>query len=139
MAALSDELLAFLDQADVGVLAVTRKDGSIHQSVVSHIVRDGRIYISTEPTRVKARAIARAGRASYSVHGDQRPYPSFTVEGPARVLDGEGIGALSTAIFAKISGTPAGEPIADEVIRSMNRVVLELEPQRVYAVTHFDA
>lgn len=133
---LSASLLSFLAGVDVGVLGVSRQDGSVHQSLVYHLVRDGRIYISTEPTRVKGRAVARTGRASYAVRGGEKPYPAFTVEGAAVLLDGEGVGDITSELFAKIFGQPLDEPFTDEKVRSMNRVVIELTPEKVYAVSY---
>jgi PPOX class probable F420-dependent enzyme len=136
---LTGNLLALLETTDVGVLGVTRKDGSVHQSLVYHLVRDGKIYVSTEPQRVKGRAVARDGRASYAVRGSERPYPSFTVEGPAELQQGDGIGEITSALFAKIFGQPLDEPFDDETVRNMNRAVIEITPERVYGVSHLEA
>jgi len=136
--ALTDNVVAFLETTDVGVLGVKRKDGSVHQSLVYHLVRDGKIYISTEPQRVKGRAIVREGQASYAVRGSEKPYPALTVDGSATLLQGEGIGELTSAIFAKIFGKPLDEPFDDDKVRSMNRAVIEITPSRVYAVSYLE-
>jgi len=135
---LTPALAAFLEATPVGVLGVKRKDGTVHQSLVYHLVRDGKIYISTEPTRLKGRAIVRDGWASYAVRGDAAPYPAFSVEGPATLLQGEGIAELTSAIFLKIFGK-AGDPLTDDQVRAMNRAVIELTPEKVYAVSYFEA
>ncbi len=135
---LTTALVAFLEDTPVGVLGVKRKDGSVHQSLVYHVVRDGKLYISTEPTRVKGRAIVRDGWASYAVRGDAAPYPAFTVEGPATLLQGDGIADLTSTIFEKIFGEP-GDPLTDDQVRAMNRAVIELTPERVYAVSYLEA
>jgi PPOX class probable F420-dependent enzyme len=136
---LTGNLLTLLEGTDVGVLGVTRKDGRVHQSLVYHLVRDGKIYISTEPQRVKGRAVVREGRASYAVRGSERPYPAFTVEGPAELRQGDGIGELTSGLFAKILGQPLDEPFDDDKVRAMNRAIIELTPERVYAVSHLEA
>ena len=135
---LTPKLVQFLEDTPVGVLGIKRKDGSVHQSLVYHGVRDGKIYISTEPTRVKGRAILRDGWASYAVRGGTAPYPAFTVEGPATLLQGEGIAELTSIIFEKIFGQP-GDPLTDDQVRKMNRAVIELTPEKVYAVSYLEA
>lgn len=135
---LTDALVQFLENTPVGVLGIKRKDGSVHQSLVYHVVRDRKLYISTEPTRVKGRAIVRDGWASYAVRGDVAPYPAFTVEGPATLLQGEGIAELTSMIFEKIFGKP-GDPLTDDQVRAMNRAVIELTPEKVYAVSYLEA
>jgi PPOX class probable F420-dependent enzyme len=134
---LTDNLRTLLDSTDVGVLGVRRADGRPHLSHVRHL-RDGdRLLFSTEPTRVKAKAVARDGWAVYSVRGPEPPYPGFTVEGPAQVLR-EGIGGPTRRLFELIFGK-AMDPMTDDQVLAMNRVIIELTPTNVYAVTHLQA
>lgn len=135
---LTDNLVKFLDENPVGTLGVKRKDGRIHQSLVNHLVLDGKVYISSEPTRVKGRAIIRDGWASYAVRGAGKPYPSFTLEGPAVFLQGEGTGELTTKLFEKIFGKPLDEPLSDDAVHGMNRGVIEITPENVYAVSYVE-
>jgi PPOX class probable F420-dependent enzyme len=132
---LTDAIRSFLDREPVGVLATTRADGSVRQSVVYHVVDQERVLISTESKRGKARDIQRNGWASYCVLGHAKPYPSVTVEGPARILT-EGVGAPTTRIFEKISGNAPADPLTDEVLAAVDRVVLELTVARVYGASH---
>jgi len=137
---LTDNLRAFLDDVEVGTLGVVRTDGRPHLSVVYH-VRDGdKLYISTEPTRLKGRAIAREGWATYAVRGRERPYPGFTCEGPARLLGpGEGLAEYTTRLFTLIFGQAPDEPLTDEAVVAMNRTVIELDPIAVYGVSYLEA
>lgn len=136
--ALTDNVRAFLDAQPVGVLATQRPDGSVRQSVVYH-VRDGdRLLISTESKRAKARDVERTGRASYCVLGHENPFPSVTVEGPARILT-EGIGGPTAQLFGLIFGQAPGEVMSDEALAAVDRVILELTIGRVYGVSHFEA
>lgn len=131
---LSDGVRALIDDADVGTLAVVRRDGSPHLSTVYH-VRDGdRILVSTESRRLKAKAVARDGRATYCVRGAARPYPSVTLECRA-VVRREGIGDITALLFTKIFGRET-EPMSDDELAAIDRVVLELTVERVYAVTY---
>lgn len=136
--ALTDRVRAFLDEHPVGVLATQRPDGSARQSVVYHVIDGDRILISTEATRAKARDVVRTGRASYCVLGHEKPFPSVTVEGPARILT-EGIGETTARLFGRISGQAPAEPPSDEALAEMGRVILELTVDHVYGVAHFEA
>jgi hypothetical protein len=129
--------LALLDAVEVGVLGVERADGTVHLSAVYH-ARDGRrLVISTEPDRLKARAVRRTGRATYCVVGPSAPFPSVAFQGRARLLD-EGLADATRLVFARAVGTPVGAPRTDEEVRAMNRTVIELHLDGVYAASHVE-
>ena len=136
--ALTDNVRAFLDAQPVGVLATQRHDGSARQSVVYHVREGDRLLISTESKRKKARDVERTGRASYCVLGHTKPFPSVTVEGSARVLT-EDIGDPTARLFGLIFGEAPGEPLTDEALAAVDRVIIELTIDHVYGVAHFDA
>jgi len=136
--ALSDKVRAFLTGHPVGVLATQRPDGSARQSVVYHLLEGDRVLISTQSKRAKARDVARSGRASYCVLGHEKPFPSVTVEGPARILT-EGIGEPTARLFALISGQAPADPLSDEALGALDRVLLELTVDHVYGIAHFEA
>ncbi len=134
---LTDAIRSFLDDQPVGVLATARPDGSARQSLVYH-VRDGdRLLISTESKRAKARDVERTGRASYCVMAHERPFPSVTVEGRARVVT-EAIGEPTARLFGLIFGQPPGDPLSDDALAAVDRVILELTVDHVYGVSHFE-
>lgn len=135
---LTDNVRTFLDAHPVGVLATQRPDGSARQSVVYHVVDGDRILISTESKRAKARDVVRTGHASYCVLGHEKPFPSVTVEGPARILT-EGIGEPTARLFGRISGQPPADPPTDEALAGLDRVILELTVDHVHGVAHFEA
>ncbi|MBM3673946.1 MAG: hypothetical protein FJW88_03160 [Actinobacteria bacterium] len=126
---------AFVEAQPVGILATTRPDGSIRQSLVYHVLDGDRIEISTLGSRAKARDVARIGRASYCVPAHERPFASVTLEGPARIVT-EGAGAITTALFGKIFGTPPDPPLTDEAVAAMDRVILELTVARAYGASY---
>lgn len=137
MTVLSPGVAAFLDDQPVGVLGTKRSDGSVRQSVVYH-VRDGdRLLISTEGKRAKAGDVEREGWASYCVLAHERPFPSVTVEGPARIVT-EGIGEPHARLFAVITEGEVGEAASDEDLAALDRVLLELTVERAYGVSHFE-
>ncbi|MBK9180223.1 MAG: pyridoxamine 5'-phosphate oxidase family protein [Acidimicrobiales bacterium] len=135
---LSGPVRSFLAEQPVGVLATVRPDGSVRQSVVYHVLDGDRILISTESKRAKSRDVIRTGRASYCVTGHVRPFPSVTVEGPARILT-QGIGGPTAQLVARVTGSPPGEAPSDEALAGVDRVILELTIERAYGATHLDA
>ena len=126
---------AFLDRARIGVLGTLRPGGGLRQSVV-YYVRDGeRLLVSTESKRAKARDVNRTGRASLCVLGCEPPFPSLTVEGPARIVT-ESIGDATARIMSVIVGAPVEDIPSDAALRERDRVVLELTAARVYGASH---
>jgi PPOX class probable F420-dependent enzyme len=137
MASLTDNMRTFLERQPAGVLGTTRPDGSVRQSVVYHVLDGDRVLISTESKRAKARDVQRNGRASYCVLGHEKPFPSVTVEGPARILT-EGVGDPTTRIFTVIRGSAPDQPLKDEDLAAVDRVILELTIERVYGASHLE-
>ena len=135
MSALSPTIRAFIEGEPSGVLGTIRPDGRPRLSVVRHLLDGDRVLISTEAARAKARDVARDGYASYCVTGHDAPYPCVTVEGPARLVT-EGAGATTTRIIEAMSGTPMAEPLSDETVAAMGRVVLEITVERAYGASH---
>ena len=126
----------FLDRQQAAVLATTRPDGGIRQSVVYFALEGDRLLNSTESRRAKARDVQRTGRASLCVIGATAPYPSVTLEGAARVR-ATGIGADTARVWSRIGGQPV-EPMSDTDLAAMNRVVLEITVERVYGASYLD-
>ncbi len=125
---------AFLAAAPVGVLGTQRSDGSIRQSVVYHLLDGDRLLISTQSARVKAHDVQRTGWASHCALGQERPFPSLTVEGTARIIT-SGIGDATAALFTRIFGI-AAEPMSDAELAAIDRVILELTIERAYGASY---
>ncbi|HKH78508.1 MAG TPA: PPOX class F420-dependent oxidoreductase [Solirubrobacteraceae bacterium] len=136
MGALTEELRQFLDAHRVGVLATLAPDGRPRQSLV-YFARDGeRVVTSTLADRLKARDVRRAGWASLCVMGHEPPYPSATLSGPAEILTND-IGAATAKLMQRISNaaeTP--EPMSDEALAEVGRVLLEITIERVTAANY---
>ncbi|MFI6317158.1 pyridoxamine 5'-phosphate oxidase family protein [Nonomuraea sp. NPDC050556] len=118
------------------MLATTRTDGGVRQSVVYFALDGDRLLISTEPARAKAKDVQRTGRASLCVVGTAAPYPSVTLEGTARIRTA-GIGADTARVWSRIGGQSV-EPLSDGDLEAMNRVVLEITVQRVYGASYLE-
>ena len=137
MNGLTDPLREFLDANRVGVIATSAADGRPRQSVV-YYVRDGeRLLISTLAGRAKAKDVGRTGWASLSVRGAKQPYPSATFSGPAEILT-EDIGLATAQIGGRIAETEAPEPMSDEELAEMGRVILAITIERVSASTYLE-
>lgn len=133
---LTPEVREFLDANTVGVMATAAADGRPRQSLV-YFARDGdRLLISTLADRLKARDVERTGWASLCVIGHQPPYPSATFSGPAEILT-ENIGLPTARIMQRITGAAEQpEPMSDEALADVGRVVLAITVDRVAAVSY---
>jgi PPOX class probable F420-dependent enzyme len=136
MGALSDELRQFLDTHPVGVLATPAADGRPRQSLVYFAREGNRLLVSTLTDRLKAREVRRSGWASLCVMGHEPPYPSATLSGPAEIRT-QGIGAPSAMIAQRMTGAAEPpEPMTDEVLAGVGRVILAITIERVSAASY---
>lgn len=91
-----EDLEEFIAERHKVVLITTRSDGSPQASPVTGTLGpDGRLLVSSYPTRAKATNISRDGRVSAVVLSDDFGGPWVQVYGTGEVLDGEeGVEAL---------------------------------------------
>ena len=136
MRALSPQLIEFLDDHRVGVLATVDDVAMPRQSVVYYVRDEERLLISTESKRLKARDVRRSGWASLCVLGHERPHPSAVFSGPAEIVE-EDIGPATAAIMQRIAGTPEPpEAQSDDALAAVDRVILAITIQAVSAVNY---
>jgi PPOX class probable F420-dependent enzyme len=135
---MTDPLREFLDAHPVGVLATASADGRPRQSLVYFARRGERLLISTLADRLKSRDVKRTGWASLCVMGHEPPYPSATFSGPAEILT-EDIGLPTATIMQRIarSDTPP-EPMSDEELANVGRVILAITIERVSAASYIE-
>lgn len=138
MGALTGELCEFLDSNPVGVLATPTGDGKARQSLV-YFVRDGeRLLISTLADRRKAEDVRRGRWASLCVMGHKAPFPSATLSGPAEILT-ENIGSSTALIMQRMTAADEPpEPMSDEALAGVGRVILAITVERVAAVNYIE-
>ncbi len=138
MGPLTDPLREFLDTQPVGVLATAAPDGKPRQSLV-YFARDGeRLLISTLTDRLKAKDVRRSGWASLCVIAHEPPYPSATFSGRAEILT-ENIGPLTARIMQRIARSDEPpEPMSDEALAEVGRVILAITVERVTAVSYIE-
>ena len=136
---LNAQLRRFVDANPVGVLATSSLDGRPRQSLVYFTRVDDRLLISTLGDRLKAKDVRRSGWASLSVMGHEPPYPSATFAGPAEILT-ESIGAPTATIMQRITrAAELPEPMSDEALAEVGRVILAITVERVTAANYVDA
>jgi PPOX class probable F420-dependent enzyme len=81
-------LLEFIRPRHRGVLITTRSDGRPQSSPVAcGVDRDGRIVVSTYPSRAKARNARRDPHVSFCILTDDWNGPYVHIDGTAEVLD----------------------------------------------------
>lgn len=132
---LDDPGRRFLETQPVGTLTTLRPDGKARSSVVYFTLDGDRVRISTVAKRAKARDVERTGWASFCVMGHEKPFPSLTVEGAARIVT-EDIGPATAALLEKITGQAPEAVPTDEQLAVGGRVILEIDVERVYGVSY---
>jgi PPOX class probable F420-dependent enzyme len=132
---LTEPVRKFLESQPVGTVATVRPDGKIRNTVVYYVLDGDRILISTQSRRGKGRDVQRTGWASFCVVGHEKPFPSCTIEGPARILT-EGIGQATARILETIRGVRPPTVPTDEGLAQLDRVILEIQAERVYGVSY---
>ena len=139
MGVVTPELADFLDGEPVGVLATASSGGSPRQSLV-YFARDGdRLLISTLSDRLKARDVRRTGWASLCVMGHEPPYPSATFSGSAEIVT-QHIGPSTAAVMQRITrAAEPPEPLGDEALAKVGRVILAITVERVTAASYIEA
>jgi PPOX class probable F420-dependent enzyme len=127
----------FLESVPVGVLGTVRPNGRARPTTVCFVLDGSTVWVSTEAPRAKAADVARTGWASLCVVGPAALYASATVEGPASVQD-QDVAPLTARILGRITG---GEPpdLTEADLRAAGRVLLRLDVERVYGVSHLPA
>jgi PPOX class probable F420-dependent enzyme len=136
---LNAQLRRFVDANPVGVLATSSLDGRPRQSLVYFTRVDDRLLISTLSDRLKTLDVRRSRWASLCVMGHEPPYPSATFAGPAEILT-ENIGAPTATIMQRITrAAEPPEPMSDEALAEVGRVILAITVERVTAANYVDA
>ena len=130
---MSPAVRAFLEGRRVGALATTTPDGRPRQSIVYYALAGDAVLVSTLADRAKARDVERTGWASLCVVGDEAPFPSATVAGPAEIVT-VGTGDLTALVMQRITGADAPpEPQTDDALAAVGRVVLRIDVTQEHA------
>jgi len=100
-----DELLEFVRPRHRATLVTTRKDGRPQLSPVTcGVDEEGRVVISTYPTRAKVANLKREPSTSLLIHSDEWDGPYVQLDGTAEVIDQPDAVEPLVDYFRSISG-----------------------------------
>lgn len=125
-----EEREAFLADLHVAVLAIARDGAGPHALPIWYAYDGTDVLVAIEPTSVKARLLARTGRATLTVQQEGLPYRYVSVEGPvtmAAAVDGDGYDLL--AVASRYLGPDTG-PAYAAANAGLEMLTVRLRPER---------
>lgn len=126
------EALDFLRRNHRGVLAATRSDGRTQMSPVTAAVDDGgRVVISSRETAFKVKQLRRTPYAAYCGFVDGFFGQWVQVEGPVEIVALPDAMELLVDYYRSISGEHPDWDDYRAAMRSEQRVVIAITPERV--------
>ena len=103
------KLEPFVSAPRIAVLSYVKRDGTPAQAPIWYRYDDGRFFMVTAKGSPKAKALARAGRASLAIQDDMPPYRAVIVDGEVTLSDVAVEGGvnhwLATRYFGRIGGS----------------------------------
>jgi PPOX class probable F420-dependent enzyme len=108
-------------------LSVPRKDGSVQSAVLWIDLDDeGRIVVNSAEGRAWPKNLRREGRATISIHNQEKPYEYVSVTATLTGDTNEGAVEVIEALSRKYTGGPYPGDLVNE-----QRVTFTLTPERV--------
>jgi PPOX class probable F420-dependent enzyme len=129
MVTLDAKAEAFLRGKYFGKIATVRKSGSPHVTPIWYMYEDGKLIVNTTTDRVKFRNIRRDPRVCFLVDDG---YPFIMIEGKARIATERDPMKDIETLAIRYTGEEAGRKSARERYWKMDRVSLEIIPERVF-------
>ncbi|RSM73039.1 pyridoxamine 5'-phosphate oxidase [Kibdelosporangium aridum] len=126
----AEERMAFLAEAHIGILAITR-DGRAPLAVPVWYDYEpgGDLLIWIERDTVKDKLIRSAGTFSLAVHNETEPYKYVTVEGPVIANDAPPTREQALKIASRYFPMHRSEPYVDEAL-SERSVLVRMRPEK---------
>lgn len=113
------------------VLSTTRADGRPQMSLVTGaMLPDGRLAVSTYPTRAKAKNARRRSEASVAVMGEAFNDAWVQIDGDAEVIDMPAASDLFVEYFRAISGEHDDWDEYRQAMADQGKCMLVIEPTR---------
>ena len=131
--ALDSKVEAFLKDspARFAVLATINEDGSVQQTVMWYVVRDGKIVMNTARGRKKDRNIGRDSRISICVEDG---YRFVTISGSVTLVEDQAHTQADIAECAvRYVGAEQAQKMIDNQFAKEERLTYILEPEHVIA------
>jgi PPOX class probable F420-dependent enzyme len=129
MVTLDAKVQEFLKGKYFGKIATVRKSGSPHVTPIWYMLEGDTIIINTTTDRVKYRNIKRDPRVCLLVDDG---YPYVKIEGKARIADERDPRKDIEALAIRYLGEEAGRKSARERYWKMDRISIEITPERVF-------
>lgn len=120
----------FLGGKHFAKVATVKKDGSPHVTPIWYMYEDGRLYINTTTDRVKYYNIRRDPRVSLLVDDG---YPYVIVEGKGRIANERDPKKDIETLAIRYTGEEAGRKSARERFWKMDRITIEIVPEKIIA------
>lgn len=130
-----DDLVEFVQQRRVAVLAYVRSDGRPNQVPIWYTYRNGAFYMSTTTNGPKHRAIARSPRLSLTIQDERPPYRAVIVDGTASLRSlGDGVDdpteGMATRYFGRL-GAAAYDRMTRELYEATGMTLITLVPEEM--------
>jgi PPOX class probable F420-dependent enzyme len=130
-----DDLVGFVEQRRVAVLAYVRSDGRPNQTPIWYTYRDGAFHMSTTTNGPKHRAVERNPRISLTIQDERPPYRALIVDGTASLrslVDGadDPTDGMATRYFGRL-GAAAYDRMTREIYESSGMTLITLIPDEI--------
>ncbi len=127
---LDGKVEAFLQGVHFGKIATVMKDGSPHVTPIWYVYEKGKLIVNTTTDRVKFWNIKRDDRVCFLVDDG---YPYVAIFGRGRIAKERDPKKDIEALAIRYTGEEAGRKSARERFWKMDRVSIEIVPERVVA------
>lgn len=129
------DIVDFVGQRRVAVLAYVRSDGRPNQTPIWYTHRDGAFHMSTTTNGPKHRAIERNPRISLTIQDERPPYRAVIVDGTASLRPlGEGVDdpteGMATRYFGRL-GAAAYDRMTRELYEATGMTLITLVPDEI--------
>lgn len=122
-----------LDQKIIAIVSVLTTKGYPHMTPVWFVEHEGKIYFSTETSRVKGKLLAKNNKLGINItHPSGGPYVSIQGNAIIRTKDGyPNYLLIHRLLFTKYVEEAKVEQRIEESLKVKDRVIIEIEPVKV--------